>query len=614
MHILVINCGSSSIKVDVLDHATGRSAARMSVERLGNAEPEIHLDGQRAPLGVADADHCQALEIALPRLIESLDDDVTIAGVGHRVVHGGDRFRHPVRIDDEVESAIEELIDLAPLHNPVNLSGIRAARSVLPDVDHVAVFDTAFHSTLPKRARAYALPRELSDELDLRRYGFHGISHSYVANRAAEYLDADLRDLRLITCHLGNGASVCAVEYGRSVETSMGLTPLEGLVMGTRSGDVDPGLLIHLMRKKDLSVDELDEILNEQSGLAGLSGLNNDMRDIIERSAEGDERCRLAIQVFAHRLRKYIGAYAALMGGVDAIVFTAGIGENSALIRHRVAQRLQFLGAHLDEDANRDAVASDDTPVQRISAPHSRAHILAVRTDEARAIAEDTAQLVLKRDCTTQHRPIPVAVSARHLHLRQETVEELFGEGYELTPRNDLSQPGQYAAEETVRVVGPKDTIESVRILGPPRNIDQLEIARTDEFRLGVDAPVRASGDIENTPGILLEGPKGRVKLRKGVICAWRHIHMTPDDAEHFGVNDRDVVEVAVNGSDRDLVFGDVLVRVSPEFRLEMHIDTDEANAANLGAGAKGSLVSTPGRARLRRRKTTYDPVPQGAE
>ena len=614
MKLVVINCGSSSIKADVMDHATGNCTRRMSVERIGEPEAQLFLDGEPTGCDGDLSDHQSALEAALPVLLDSLPEDLEILGVGHRVVHGGAQFRTPVRITDEVEAAIEKLSSLAPLHNPVNLAGIRAARTVLPDVCHVAVFDTAFHSTLPTRAKAYALPHDLVEKADLHRYGFHGISHEFVAHRAADYLDSDLRDLRLITCHLGNGASVCAVEYGRSIETSMGLTPLEGLVMGTRSGDVDPGILVHLLRSGDYDVDELDRLLNQESGLRGLSGVTNDMREIQERAAQGDERCRLAIQVFAHRLRKYIGAYAAVMGGVDAIVFTAGIGENSALIRHRVAQRLQFLGAQLDEDINRSTRVSHDDPVAQISTSTSRTHLLAIQTDESWAIAEATSKLVLEQDRLQDHRPIPVAVSARHVHLCQETIEKLFGEGYEISPRNDLSQPGQYAAEETVAVIGPKDVLPRVRILGPPRSLDQVEISRTDEFFLGIDAPVRASGDIESTPGVILEGPAGRVELKQGVICAWRHIHMTPDDAEHFGVADRDVVEVAITGGPRDLVYGDVLVRVSPNFKLEMHIDTDEGNAANLGRGAEGMLVCTQGLAQLRRRKTTFDPVDAAAE
>lgn len=384
--------------------------------------------------------------------------------------------------------------------------------------------------------------------------------------------------------------------------------------MGTRSGDVDPGILIHLMREERLDADSLDDLLNRKSGLAGLSGVGNDMRDIQKRAGEGDERCRLALQVFSHRLRKYIGAYAAMMGGVDAIVFTAGIGENSAMVRHRVAQRLEFLGAHLDEEKNRAASVDHDNSVARFSTSTSRTHLLTVQTDEGHAIAADVSQLILEEDRLRSEKTIPVAVSARHVHLTQQTVEELFGEGHELTPRNDLSQPGQFASEETVRVIGPRNEFPEVRILGPTRDLNQIEISRTDEFHLGVDAPVRASVDIDNTPGIILEGPEGRVELDKGVICAWRHIHMTPEDAEEFGVEDRDVVEVAIDGGERDLVFGDVLIRVSPSYRLEMHIDTDEANAAHLGRDAQGTLVGTSSLARVRRRKTSFVPVDEAAE
>lgn len=606
MNILVINCGSSSLKSSIVDHETGAKLASGRVERIGEAEPRYRLDGGGDRPCEAD-DHEAALGVVLPQMLERLADGTSIDAVGHRVVHGGEKFVHPTIITDEVEATIEELIPLAPLHNPPNLAGIRAARKQLPDVDHVAVFDTAFHSTLPSRAQSYALPHELAEKHGIRRYGFHGISHPFVARRAATFMDADLRDLRIITCHLGNGCSACAVEYGRSAETSMGMTPLEGLVMGTRVGDVDPGVLVELMRREDWNVDELDRVLNRESGLAGLSGVGNDMRDIEKRAAEGDEHCRHAIQVFAHRVRKYIGAYAAAMGGVDAIVFTAGIGENSSVVRHRVAQRLDFLGAVLDEDLNRDADVDDSDPVAEISTRNSRTRLLVVRTDEQAAIATDAAREVLEQKKAKRNLTIPVAISARHVHLTQETVEKLFGPGHELTERNPLSQPGQFAAEETVTIVGPKRRIEGVRVLGPTRSKNQVEISRTDEFYLGIDAPVRASGDVENSPGCKLIGEHDEVDLDQGVICAWRHIHMTPDDAEAFGVNDRDVVDVAIDSDGRDLVFGDVLIRVKPTYKLEMHIDTDEGNAAELSTGARGALVKTAGTAILQRRHTRFD-------
>ncbi|MCA9624181.1 MAG: acetate/propionate family kinase, partial [Myxococcales bacterium] len=572
MNILVINCGSSSIKGAVIEHERGDTKAKLLIERIGEAQPTCRVDGGE-PQPIPASDHQQALENALPVLLQALGADGKLDGVGHRVVHGGAAFSDPTRIDDEVEAAIEALIPLAPLHNPANLAGIRAARRILPDLVHVAVFDTAFHATLPARARAYAIDAELAERQGIRRYGFHGTSHRYVAARAARFLGEDLQSLRLITCHLGNGASVCAVESGRSVETSMGMTPLEGLVMGTRSGDLDPGVLLHLMRSEGLDADGLDRLLNKQSGLLGLSGVGNDMRDIEERAAKGDERCRLTLHVYAHRVRKYVGAYAAVMGGVDAIVFTAGIGENSASIRHRVAKNLGFLGARLDEEKNRDARPTAGEPVVQISTAQSRCHLLAVATDEQHAIAQDTAAIVAGLDQVVGERPIPVAISARHIHLTQETVEVLFGPGHRLTPRNDLSQPGQFACEETLEVVGPKRSIPGVRVLGPVRPKNQVEISRTDEFHLGIDAPVRNSGDVAGSAAVTLVGPAGKVELTEGAICARRHIHMRPEDAAYYGVQDKDVVEVAIDSNGRDLIFGDVLVRVSPKYALEMHID-----------------------------------------
>jgi acetate kinase len=323
------------------------------------------------------------------------------------------------------------------------------------------------------------------------------------------------------------------------------------------------------------------------------------MRDIIEKASQGNEDCRLALQVFAHRLRKYIGAYAAIMGGADAIVFTGGIGENSSVVRNRVCQRLEFMGAILDEDLNQDLRINDENPLGFFNIPKSRIKLLAVKTDEEKAIAEETARLIgLEAEVNTIP-SIPIAISARHIHLTQEVVEQLFGPGYQLTERAPLSQPGQFAANETVTVVGPKNSIDKVRILGPCRTLNQLEISRTDEFFLGIDAPVRASGKVDNTPGIKIVGPYGELSLNEGVICAWRHIHMTPEDAEIFSVEDGDIVEVSVSNGERPLTFGNVLIRVSPKFKLEMHIDTDEANAAELSQNAEGALLKTEGSATL---------------
>jgi acetate kinase len=570
MNVLVLNAGSSSLKYQLVNLATGQRALAGTVEELG--ERKTHDD-------------------ALKELLASLGD-ARVDAVGHRVVHGGERFVDAVRIDDEVVAAIEAQVPLAPLHNPANLAGIRAARALLPNVPQVAVFDTAFHVRMPRRARTYAIDTAVADAHGLRRFGFHGTSHRFVAELAAKHLGRPLAELRIVSLHLGNGASACAIEHGHSVETSMGLTPLEGLVMGTRSGDLDPGIVLKLAR--ELGVDGAETLLNKKGGLAGVSGISNDLRQIQARAAEGDDRARLAINVFAHRARKYVGAYAAVMGGLDAVVLTGGIGENSASMRQRILQRLDFLGLTLDEDRNVDAKVDDDAPVFDVSATTARVRTLVVATNEELQIARDTASVVNELKALKAKKPIPIAISARHVHLDRAGMDVLFGPGSELTPYKPLSQPGQFASEERVTIVGPRGRLERVRVLGPLRKGCQVEVSRTDEFLLGIDAPIRQSGHTKGSAPVTLEGPKGTLQLPEGLICAWRHIHMHPDDAEAYGVKDGDEVEVAVTGGPRDLVFGDVIVRVHPQFALEMHIDTDEANAAELSSGASGALVDDP--------------------
>ncbi|WP_428267192.1 acetate/propionate family kinase [Haliangium sp.] len=572
MPVLVLNCGSSSVKYGVISPQDGAILRRGRLERVD--------------------DHEAAIAQALGE-IGALGGEFRLEAVGHRVVHGGPDFHDAQLIDDEVMARIEACVPLAPLHNPANLAGIRAARQALPDLPHVAVFDTAFHNRMPRRARTYAIDPALADELGVRRYGFHGTSHAFVAARAAAFLGRPIEELRIISLHLGNGASACAVEFGHSVETSMGMTPLEGLVMGTRAGDIDAGAVLALLRS-GRSAERVDELLNQESGLLGLAGGSGDLRDIERRAAEGDDRARLAMTVFAHRVRKYIGAYAAVLGGVDAIVLTGGIGENSASMRQRILQRLEFLGVVLDEDRNHAARVDEDTPVWAVDADRSRVRALVVATNEELMIAREALGVARREDRAGAPEPIPVAVSARHLHLTRETFAVLFGPEAELTKYRDISQPGQFAAEQRVTLVGPRGRIEGVRVLGPFRSKNQVEISRTDEFRLGVDAPVRDSGKVAGSAPITLEGPAGTVHLPEGLICARRHIHMTPDAARRHGVADGDEVEVAITGGPRDLIFGDVLVRVKDSYVLEMHIDTDEANAAELGADAAGALVYTP--------------------
>ena len=585
MAVLVINCGSSSLKYAVFD----------------NNEALI-TSGKHERL-VEDPDAGESHSEAVASILEKCRD-YDITGIGHRVVHGGEKFTQASVVNNDVIRAIESYIPAAPMHNPYSLAAIRAAQQAWPEIPHVAVFDTAFHARMPRRAYTYAIDHKLAEKHNIRRFGFHGISHQYAAGVAAGFLQRPLDELRLITMHLGNGASASAVEFGCSTETSMGNTPLEGLVMGTRSGDVDAGVLMNLLRTGEFDVESLDTMLNRQSGLAGLSGISNDLRELEEAAASGEAQARLAINVFAHRARKYIGAYAATMGGVDALAFTGGIGENSASMRARILQRLEFMGVMIDEDKNQDASIKADNQFAVISTPNSRVDVIVVKTNEELMIARETQRVASKQTLTsgtadtasekskaaTELPPIPIAVSARHCHLTAETFATLFGETATPTPLKDLSQPGQYACEEKVTLIGPRNRLEGVRLLGPLRNVDQVEIARTDEFKLGVDAPVRNSGQVSGSAPITLEGPAGTVHLSEGLICARRHIHMHPDDAALYGVKDKEEVSIAVLGGERDLIFGDVLVRVKDSYKLEMHIDTDEGNAAELGRDASGSL------------------------
>jgi acetate kinase len=586
MRILAINCGSSSLKCSLIESDSGARLFDARVDSAGSADSTLAVDGG-APERVAAPDMATAVSAVFDALSRRPGSAAPQA-VAHRIVHGGAEFSAPVIVTDDVLAKLGALADLAPLHNPPALAALRAARDRFP-APHVAVFDTGFHATLPPRARDYALPPDVTDKYGVRRYGFHGISHEHVMHAVERFLRRPARELRIVSCHLGNGASVTAIEYGRSVETSMGMTPLEGLVMGTRAGDLDPGVLLHLMRAGGYDADRLDTLLNRESGLEGYAG-TNDVREIERRAAAGDEACRRALTLFAHRLRKYIGAYAAVMGGVDVIAFTGGIGEHSALVRSRALQRLDFLGARLDEDRNRDARVDAAQPVFRISDDGNGATLLVVRADEEDAMARAAAALLRAPPAETDRR-VPLAVSARHAHLTQATIDALFGPGHALEPRAPLSQRGQFASQETVNLIGPRGRIDHVRVLGPPRTADQVEISRTDEFVLGIDAPVRISGDLANTPGITLEGPRGCVVIEHGVVCARRHIHMNPDDAARLGLADHDTVSVRVDSAGRDVVFADVSVRVAPSFTLQMHLDTDEANAAGVTPGMDGEIL-----------------------
>ena len=596
--LLVINSGSSSLKYTYFDTADETSKARGQVERIGASGTRlVHRGpGGEVKRDLPQGDYGDAFQAMLAELTAKetgvIREASEISAVGHRVVHGGERFSEAVVVDDGVLKDIEALSPLAPLHNPVNVAGIREAMQVFPSVPHVAVFDTAFHHTLPSYAYLYGLPYEYYEKKGVRRYGFHGTSHAYVCLRAAQHLQRRVNELEIVSCHLGNGASLCAVDHGRSVDTSMGFTPGEGLIMGTRCGDLDAGVFAYLEREEGLTGAQIDELLNKRSGLLGLSGVSSDMREVELAAEAGDPRALVALKAFCYRVRKYIGAYLAAMGGMDVLIFTGGIGQGSAGVRSLAVQGLECMGIHLAEQRNREARGFDE--VRRISTDDSRVTVLVVPTDEERMIARETLRALSRSYLTRvfeaqKSEPFLIEVSAHHIHLSQEHVEALFGPGHQLTRQSDLSQPGQFACQEQLTIVGPKGRVERVRVLGPARKYTQIEIAMTEQFKLGIHPPIRESGDLCNTPGCTLESTAGSVTLDKGVICALRHIHMTPADALRYGVKDKATVRVRVPG-DRELVFGDVRIRVDPNFRLAMHIDTDEANAANLRTGAQGYI------------------------
>lgn len=402
-HILVINSGSSSLKYSLYDMTSETEIGHGLIERIGGAKGQVshstlvaadaagHAVEQTVKSDRPIADHAEAFGVMLEQFDAhgpSLETHAPV-GVGHRVVHGGARFFAPTLVDERVEREIGELAVLAPLHNPANLAGIIAARAVFDTVPHVTVFDTAFHQTLPPAAYTYAIDAQLAAEHRVRRYGFHGTSHQHVSAAAAEFLGRDIADLRQIVFHLGNGASVTAINGGRSVDTSMGLTPLEGLVMGTRSGDLDPAALLHLARTAGYTIDDLDVLLNTRSGLKGLTG-HADMRDILQGLETGDETAQLAFDVYAHRLRAYLGAYLVQLGGVDVIAFTAGVGENAVRVRAEALATLGFLGVEVDPERN----ASPDRGTRRISSDASTVEVLVVPTDEELEIARQTYSLV----------------------------------------------------------------------------------------------------------------------------------------------------------------------------------------------------------------------------
>ena len=398
MKVLVLNCGSSSLKYQLIDMTDEKVLAKGLCERIGIEGSNI----KHTPAGGEDyknvspmKDHNEAVKMVMDALVDAdhgvLKSTDEIAAVGHRVVHGGEFFSASVIINDEVIKAIEECSDLAPLHNPPNLIGIKACEKIMPNLPQVAVFDTAFHQTMPMKSFLYAIPYEFYEKYKIRRYGFHGTSHKYVADRAVELLGKPVEETKIVTCHLGNGASLCAVQGGKSIDTTMGFTPLEGLAMGTRSGDIDPAVISFVMAKENLCVKDVENILNKQSGVLGVSGVSSDFRDIEAAAKQGNERAKAALEVFYYRVAKYIGEYAAAMNGIDAVVFTAGLGENSSETRKTICSHLGFLGLEVDDEKNscrgKEVIFTKDG---------SKVMGMAIPTNEELVIARDTKELLDK--------------------------------------------------------------------------------------------------------------------------------------------------------------------------------------------------------------------------
>jgi acetate kinase len=394
MKVLVLNCGSSSIKYQFIDTEEKVALAKGLVERIGMSSAVLshnRSDGDGIKIVGEILDHSIAIEYVLGVMLSKnhgvIEDKSDIEAVGHRVVHGGETFTESVLITDDVIQVLQDNIELAPLHNPPNIKGIQAVKRVLPNTPQVAVFDTAFHTKMPHKAFLYGIPYELYKKYKIRKYGFHGTSHWYVSRKAAEILGKKIEDLRIITAHLGNGCSMAAINKGVSVDTSMGFTPLEGLLMGTRSGDLDPWLILYIMGKEGLSLNEANTLLNKHSGLIGISGESSDMREIVAAVKEGHKRAKYAFDIFSYRIKKYLGSYAAAMGGLDAFVFTGGIGENSAEVREEVCRNMEFLGIELDDERNKNKK-------EIISKDSSKVPVLRVPTNEELVIAMDTTKIV----------------------------------------------------------------------------------------------------------------------------------------------------------------------------------------------------------------------------
>ena len=586
MKILTLNIGSSSLKFAVYDM---EKTVRILIQGAYTAL-KSHKCSLSYQLEFNGKNHTREIDAnsSITTILDNLSELLAelnlqaIDSIGHRVVHGGSHLNAALKI---TPSLIEEITNFAvycPLHTPAILEGISQAQVLWPDISQIAVFDTSFHQTIPEYATTYAIPKAWR-ELGLRKYGFHGLSHEWVRDKIqAEFIKKG-GNLRIISCHLGSGASICAIHNGIAIDTSMGVSPLDGLVMETRPGDLDPAIVPIVSKSLGLTIEDIYHALFYESGLKALAGKSN-FAEIEASAKNGDILAIKALEIYTYRIKKYIGSYIASMNGIDCLVFTGGIGENSAFIRSQICQGLSNFDITLDSRKNENTYLRTSNTYS-IHGAGSNVNIFIVASNEQAVIAMETNNLLSSNQITTSlfndYCMVPISVSARHIHLSKKDLLSLFGDNYELHKLRDLNQPNTWAAKETVSLIGPNGTIDEVRILGPTREKTQIEISKSDAVYLGIDVPIRESGKLDKTPFITVKGTHAYIRT-DGLIIAQRHIHTNPQDAVRLRLQNGTKVCVSIMGSARKLIFNDVLVRISENFKTEMHIDTDEANAGNI--------------------------------
>jgi acetate kinase len=593
--LLIVDCGDASLAYQYYHTDNEMSNVWGVVEGIGSSAARhvscaLRLE-ETLPAGPTLADAAQSV---IERLTSGPSAPLKTIGeltaVGHRVRHGGETYSQATLVDGSLVGDIASVTEFVCPENGSCLAGMEAFRRLLPGTPQVAVFDTAFFATMQPRAFLYGVPYEWYEQQGVRRYGRSGLAHQQAALLASAHLQQPLDALNLITCHIERAPSVCAIRHGRAIDVTGGFSGLEGPPGAATCGDIDAGLMGQATALCGGDPREVVRALTERGGLLGISGTSGGFADLLRAAGNGDERAELALDVFCYRLGKEFAAYSALLGETDAVVFTGAAGTTLPALRARTCSSLDGIGLELDDELNR-APSPDARGVSDVSLPHSSARILIAPTDESRMAASLTAEAIGRGEVShailAKRRPIPIGISAHHVHLSQAHVEALFGPGRELTFKLPLTQPGQFACEETVDLVSSKGRVSRVRVLGPARNATQVEISRTECFSLGIQAPIRMSGDLSATPGIRIEGSAGAVEIEEGVICARRHLHASPEEALMLGLRDKDEVSIRVTG-ERPVVFGDVAVRVHPEYRLDVHVDTDEANAARLDRGAVG--------------------------